>query len=152
MAFAVFVAPATETIHSHPFGLERLSPLVGGPPGGAALGLNRTFWGYTTGSVVGYLNDNVPKGKSVYIHDTAGQAWDMFRRDGRVRSDIHLSGATSAADFALYHHERHMLGQEYQAWVAYGTVRPSYLAGIDGVPVIWVYAKLPVEGSAETKP
>ncbi len=152
VALAVLSAPASETIHSHPFGLSAYTPLVGGAPGAAALGLNRTFWGYTTGSVVGYLNDNVPKGQSVYIHDTAGQAWDMFRRDHRVRGDIHAAGATSSANFTLYHHEKHMLGQEYQTWVAYGTVRPSYVAGIDGVPVIWVYAKPRAEGPRNDKP
>ncbi|MEZ4296779.1 MAG: hypothetical protein R3B70_17565 [Polyangiaceae bacterium] len=41
----------------------------------------------------------------------------------------------------LYHHEMHMQGVEYQNWVAYGTVRPDHVAGLDGVPVIWVYRR-----------
>ena len=45
------------------------------------------------------------------------------------------------ASYALYHHEPHMLGQEYQAWVAFGTTRPDHIAGLDGVPVIWVYRR-----------
>jgi hypothetical protein len=32
-----------------------------------------------------------------------------------------------------------MRGQEFQAWVAYGTVRPTIVGGLDGVPVILVY-------------
>ncbi len=48
-------------------------------------------------------------------------------------------GAVAGADFALYHHEKHMLGQAYQAWVAFGTTSPDHIAGPDGVPVILVY-------------
>jgi hypothetical protein len=32
-----------------------------------------------------------------------------------------------------------MLGQEYQNWLAFSTLRPAYIGGIDGVPVIVVY-------------
>ena len=88
-----------------------------------------------------YLNREVPKNGTVYIHDTAWQAWEMFLRDGRIRKDIRAVGAVHEAQFALYHHEQHMLGQEYQAWVAYGTTTPAHVAGLDGVPVIWVYRR-----------
>jgi len=140
VVFAVaMAAPVVETISSHPFGLSSYTPLVGGAKGGATLGLNRTFWGYTTGSVVEYLNREVPRGGAVYVHDTAWPAWEMLQKDGRLRTDIRGVGAAHDATFALYHHEQHMQGQEYQAWVAYGSVAPSYVAGLDGVPVIWIY-------------
>ncbi|WP_437932169.1 glycosyltransferase family 39 protein [Sorangium sp. So ce291] len=136
---AVVAAPVAETLHAHPWALSSYTPLVGGAPGAATLGLNRTFWGYTTGAVVAYLNEHVPPRGTVYIHDTAGQAWDMLLRDGRLRKDIRGVGAVAGADFALYHHEKHMLGQAYQAWVAFGTTSPDHIAGLDGVPVILVY-------------
>ncbi|WP_437650722.1 ArnT family glycosyltransferase [Sorangium sp. So ce362] len=136
---AVIAAPIAETLHAHPWALSSYTPLVGGAPGGASLGLNRSFWGYTTGAVVDYLNEHVPPRGTVYIHDTAGQAWDMLLRDGRLRKDIRGVGAVADADFALYHHEKHMLGQAYQAWVAFGTTSPDHVAGLDGVPVILVY-------------
>ncbi|WP_437493223.1 glycosyltransferase family 39 protein [Sorangium sp. So ce1014] len=136
---AVVAAPIAETLHAHPWALSSYTPLVGGAPGGASLGLNRSFWGYTTGAVVDYLNEHVPPRGTVYIHDTAGQAWDMLLRDGRLRKDIRGVGAVAGADFALYHHEKHMLGQAYQAWVAFGTTSPEHIAGLDGVPVILVY-------------
>lgn len=146
LAAATFVlialaAPIAETWHSHPWGLSSYTPLVGGAKGGATLGLNRTFWGYATGAVVDYLNREVPRNGAVYLHDTAWQAWDMLLKDGRLRKDIRAAGSVHEAQFALYHHEQHMLGQEYQAWVAYGTVMPDHIAGLDGVPVIWVYRK-----------
>ncbi|TKC90537.1 ArnT family glycosyltransferase [Polyangium fumosum] len=144
-AMALFVvllaAPIAETAGSHPWGLSNYTPLVGGAKGAATLGLNRTFWGYTTGAVVEYLNHEVPKGGTVYVHDTAWPSWEMLQKDGRLRKDIRGVGAVHEADFALYHHEPHMLGQEYQAWVAYGTVQPAHVAGLHGTPVIWIYRR-----------
>ena len=140
---AAIAAPAAETLHAHPWGLSAYTPLAGGAPGAATLGLNRSFWGYTTGAIVPDLNREVPKRGSVYIHDTAGPSWDMLATDGRLRRDIRGVWSVAGADFALYHHEKHMRGQEFQAWVAYGTVRPDIIAGLDGVPVILVY-KAPV--------
>ncbi len=135
----VVAAPLTETVRSHPWGLSSYTPLVGGAAGGASLGLNRTFWGYSTGAVVDFLDREAPPNASVYIHDTAGAAWDMLVRDGRVRRDIRATGQVPGADFSLYQHEKHMLGHEYQSWTSFGTVRPAYVAGLDGVPVIVVY-------------
>ncbi len=138
-AGAVLVAPVVETAHIHPWGLSSYSPLVGGAAGGATLGFNRGFWGYTTGSVAGYLNTTAPRRAGVYLHDTAGSSWDMLIRDGRIRRDIRGVWTVAGADFGLYHHEKHMSGVEYQNWVAFDTTAPDHLAGLDGVPVIWVY-------------
>ena len=135
----VLAAPLTETVRSHPWGLSAYTPLVGGAAGAASLGLNRTFWGYTTGSVAAWLDAEAPRGASVYYHDTASASWDMLQRDGRIRRDIRGTGSVAGADFGLYQHEKHMLGQEYQNWVAFGTLRPAHLDGLDGVPVIVVY-------------
>lgn len=143
LAAMVLVAPVTETVRSHPWGLSSYTPLVGGAAGAATLGLNRSFWGYTTGSVVEWLNREAPQGAKVYVHDTAWPAWQMLRTDGRLRRDIEGVGGLQGADLALYHHEQHMAGQEYQAWVAYGTTQPAHVAGLDGVPVIWIYRRAP---------
>ena len=136
----VLASPVVQTVRSHPWGLSSYTPLVGGAAGAATLGLNRTFWGYTTGAVAGYLNQ-APRGASVFIHDTAGASWDMLVSDGRVRKDLRAAWAVDGSTLALYHHEKHMQGVEYQTWVSYGTVRPDHVAGLDGVPVIWVYRK-----------
>jgi hypothetical protein len=139
LSAAVAVGPVVQTLRVHPWGLTAYTPLVGGAPGAASLGLNRGFWGHTTGSVAPWLNAHVAPRQRVYIHDTAWPAWDMLLRDGRLRRDIQGAGNLVQADFALYHHELHMLGQEYQAWIAYGTAVPVHIDGLDGVPVIWVY-------------
>lgn len=141
-AAIVLVLPGViESARAHPFGLSSYTPLVGGAAGGASLGLNRGFWGHTTGAVTEFLNQNAPRGARVYIHDTAWPAWQMLRRDGRLRDDLRAVGQAGDSDIALYHHELHMQGVEYQEWVALETMAPVYVAGLDGVPVIWVYAR-----------
>jgi hypothetical protein len=145
----VFGAPLVETLHAHPWGLTGYVPLVGGAVGAANLGLNRSFWGYTTGSVVDVLNESVRRGGAVYIHDTAWESWRMLQRDGRIRSDIRGVGSPAGADAALYHHEQHMAGVEYQTWVALGTTTPAAVRGLDGVPIVMVYLR---DGRANSEP
>ncbi|MCC6647145.1 MAG: glycosyltransferase family 39 protein [Polyangiaceae bacterium] len=138
----VCASPVVQTLRAHPWGLSAYTPLVGGAPGAATLGLNRGFWGYTTGSVLDVLN-GLPKGSSVYLHDTAWDSWKMLQRDGRLRGDLRATLAPSGADAALYHHEAHMAGVEQQIWVALGTTTPAAVRGLDGVPIVWVYLKAP---------
>jgi hypothetical protein len=116
-------------------------PIVGGAPGAATLGLNRSFWGYTTGSVVPYLNESVGRGERVFLHDTAFDSFRMLQRDGRLRGDIKAWGVVSGSKFALYHHEQHMARVEYMIWVDYGTTTPAHVATFDGVPMVWVYRR-----------
>jgi 4-amino-4-deoxy-L-arabinose transferase-like glycosyltransferase len=138
---AVLAGPIVITLRSHPWGLSAYTPLVGGAPGAASLGLNRTFWGYTTGSVQEFLNQHAPRGASVFVHDTALQSWEMMVRDGRLRADLRGTLSIEGSSLAIYHHEPHMSRVEYQIWRAYGTVQPAYVGAHDGVPVVWVYAR-----------
>lgn len=141
LAASVTAAPVAIGLGSHPWGLSAYTPLVGGAPGAATLGLNRTFWGYTTGAVQDFLNQRAPQGASVFIHDTAMQSWEQMQRDGRIRGDLRVGWTPAQSSFALYHHEPHMLRVEYQIWVDYGTVAPVHVGTHDGVPVIWVYER-----------
>ncbi len=137
---AVLAAPLAETIHSHPWGLSNYTPLVGGAPGAASLGLNRQFWGFTTGAVTDWLNEHVQPGQSVFIHDTAWESWDMLHRDGRLLPRVQGAWTIPSSAVALYQHEEHMEGVEYQIWSAYGTSSPAHIGVYDGVPIIYVYA------------
>ncbi len=138
LAVSVLVGPIVMTLHAHPWGLSAYMPIVGGTPGGASLGLNRSFWGYTTGAVQGFINARAPVGASVYIHDTAMDSWNRMQRDGRLRADLVGSLNLSSTDVALLHDEQHMARVEYQIWVDYGTVSPSKIGANDGVPIVWV--------------
>jgi 4-amino-4-deoxy-L-arabinose transferase-like glycosyltransferase len=141
LAATVLAAPTVMTLHAHPWGLSAYTPLVGGTPGGASLGLNRSFWGYTTGAVQGFINAHAPRNASVYVHDTAMDSWNRLQRDGRIRKDLNGSLSLSSTDIGVYHHEQHMARVEYQYWVDYGTVAPATIGANDGVPIVWVYQR-----------
>jgi 4-amino-4-deoxy-L-arabinose transferase-like glycosyltransferase len=137
---ALVIAPSlTQTWHSHPFGLSQYTPLAGGTPGAADLGMNRQFWGFTTGSVLPFFNRRVPPGGSVFIHDTAWPSWEMLQADGRARPDIRVVWEVQPADYAIVHHELHMMEVDAQIWTAYGQARLAHVVTHDGVPIVSVY-------------
>jgi hypothetical protein len=114
---------------------------VGGASGAATLGLNRQFWGFTTGAVTEWLNEHVASGQTVYLHDTAGDSWDMLHRDGRLLPHVQAAWSIGGSTFALYHHEEHMETVEYHIWTAYGTSSPVHIGTYDGVPIIYIYGR-----------
>lgn len=128
-----------QTTHSHPFALSHYTPVAGGPPGAADLGMNRQFWGFTTGSLAPWLRTRLPHGGSVWLCDTTPGAWAMLQADGIVPRNIRATASMHDADLVLVHHEPHFKEVDYQAWVAFGGVRPVHVLRYDGVPIISVY-------------
>jgi len=140
LASVILLAPSlVETIHSHPFGLSHYTALAGGVPGAADFGMNRQFWGFTTGSLVPYLRQVMPNGGSVWICDTTWGAWNMLQRDGLLPRNIRAAASIDQADFVLVHYENHFVEVDFQAWVAQGSVQPVHVLTYDGVPIITVY-------------
>ena len=137
----VLLGPLLMTLHSTPWGLSFYTPLVGGAPGAASLGLNRTFWGYTTGALQGEINQRAPERSNVFVHDTALSSWEMLRADHRVRSDLRGTLSLPGSALALFHHEPHMRRVEYQTWVEYGHAAPVAVKTFEGVPIVWLYAR-----------
>jgi hypothetical protein len=137
---ALLLAPAAaETMHSHPFGLSHYTMPAGGVPGAADYGMNRQFWGFTTGSLVDFFHERMPEGGTVWICDTTWTAFEMLHRDGRLDPRIRPSGDMVSADYAIVHHEHHFVEVDYQIWAAFGSPRPVYVLTYDGVPIISVY-------------
>jgi len=124
-----------------PYGLSTYTAVVGGTRGAATMGLNRTFWGYTTLSLAPAIREAAPKGARIYVHDTALQAFAMHQRDGTFPRNLRPTLNIADSELALYHHEPHMRRVEYQIWEAYGTTSPIAVATTDGVPVAWLYAR-----------
>src|SRR5690606_8588933 len=112
---------------------------AGGVPGAADHGMNRQFWGFTTGSVVEFLRERLPDGGSVFLGDTTTTAFDMLKRDGRLPRNIRAAANLSEADLVLVHHEDHMAEIDFQAWQAFGSVQPVRVLTYDGVPIISIY-------------
>jgi 4-amino-4-deoxy-L-arabinose transferase-like glycosyltransferase len=142
LAASVLVGPLAVTAHAGSFGLSAYVPLVGGSAGGADLGLNRSFWGYTTQDAASeYLNANAPRGASVFISDTTWDAWQRMQQEGRIRADLRAAGSPSDSQFALVQHELHMNEVDYSIWEAYGTTVPVYVVTHDGVPMVSIYKR-----------
>lgn len=137
---ALLLAPGfVETQHSHPFGLAHYTSLAGFTPGAATYGMNRQFWGYTTGSLTEFFDEHLPEGGRIWICDTLGESFEMLKRDGRLSPQIHAAFSMADADYAIVHHEHHFAEVDAQAWVAYGSAKPVYVLTHDGVPIISVY-------------
>jgi 4-amino-4-deoxy-L-arabinose transferase-like glycosyltransferase len=129
------------TEHSHPFGLSTYVPFVGGTAGGADLGLNRQFWGFTTQSLAPYFEEKAPRGATVYIMDTAWASWQRMIDEGRLRRDLRGVGSPAEALFSIVHHEQHMNEVDYNIWTEYGQPNPDHVLLHDGVPIISVYRR-----------
>jgi hypothetical protein len=140
-----FVPAAIETAHSHPYGLSHYNALAGGPPGGADLGMNRQFWGYSVRGLLPWFNETLPRGSKIYLHDWNEDAYQMYLRDGQLRPDLQATDlempGIRASDTALVIHEKHFNKYEYMIWDAYGTVRPVRALTFDGVPLVTVYRR-----------
>lgn len=141
VGLAVVAGPLAMTAGSHPWGLTAYTPLVGGAPGAASLGLNRTFWGTATGAVQGSVNALTPPEGRVYVHDTALQSFALLREDGRLRADLRGTLDIAGSELQLFHHEPHMSRVEHQIWVTHGTVAPAVVGAYQGVPVVWLYTR-----------
>ncbi len=142
----VAVAPAAvETARSEPYGLSHYNALAGGAPGGADLGMNRQFWGYSVAGLLRWFDDTLPKNAKIYTHDWNDDAFEMYLRDRRLRADLTATPleepGVHASDTALVIHELHFNKYEYMIWDEYKTVQPANVLTLDGVPLVTVYAR-----------
>ncbi|MCP4446288.1 MAG: hypothetical protein GY811_13225 [Myxococcales bacterium] len=135
-----------ETSHAHPYSLSHYNALAGGAAGGADLGMNRQFWGYSARGVVPYVNQFAKGDVSapVYTHD-ASSAWDRYRREGLLLGGLPNAGREKAgirkSKIAFVVHEKHFARHDYLVWEAYKKVQPSFVLLYDGVPIISVYVR-----------
>ena len=135
------VGPYAVTRHSHPFGLSSYVPFVGGTAGGADLGLNRQFWGFTTESLGPWFEQNTKPGDTVYIMDTSWPSWQRLVDEKRVPPWLRGVGSPAEAEISIVHHEQHINEVDYNIWTEYGSDAPEYVLTHDGVPIISVYRR-----------
>lgn len=145
LPLCVAVPGALNTIQTHPFQLSQYNALAGGPAGGADLGLNRQFWGYSTRQILPWMNETLSKQANVYFHDTIYSAYGAYLRDGLLRPDIRYSGmerpAIEQSDAAITIHELHFNKYDYWIWESYGSPIPTKVLTLDGVPLISAYRR-----------
>lgn len=137
---AVMLLPAlVETVHSHPFALSHYGFAAGFVPGAADRGMNRQFWGFTTGSLGDFFYDALPDGGRVYVCDMTHAAFVMLADDGLLPANIQPTADIATADYAIVHHEHHFAEVDHQIWTLYGSAAPAHVLRYDGVPIISVY-------------
>ncbi|HEY0711735.1 MAG TPA: glycosyltransferase family 39 protein, partial [Polyangia bacterium] len=82
---AVVCLPAVlETRRSHPDGLSHYNLIAGGFAGGASLGMNRQFWGYSVLPILDWFGRQVPPSRATYWHDVLYESVLAYVRDGRI--------------------------------------------------------------------
>jgi 4-amino-4-deoxy-L-arabinose transferase-like glycosyltransferase len=138
---ACFLGPFVVTAHSHPFGLSTYVPFAGGVAGGADLGLNRQFWGFTTESLDPWFREHTHPGTTVYFMDTAWPSWSQMVEEKRIPPWLRGVGSPAEAEISIVHHEQHMNEVDYNIWTEYGSSTPVYVLTHDGVPIITVYGR-----------
>jgi hypothetical protein len=139
-------APAlAETRRSHPDGLSHYNLLAGGFAGGASLGMNRQFWGYSVLPMLPWLVDQLPHPRNVYWHDVLHDAIVMYTRDGRLPAGVGNTGvgedAIARSNLGLLIHEKHFALYEGVFWTNYGTTKPAYVRTREGVPLVTAYLR-----------
>ncbi len=145
MSFVVGAAFA-ETRHAQPYALSHYNALAGGAPGGASLGMNRQFWGYSARGVLPFINQfkDAEIATPVYTHD-ASPAWGRYRAEGHLAPKLpnagHEKSGIRKSKIAFVVHERHFARHDYLIWEAYGKVQPSFVLLYDGVPLVSVYVR-----------
>ena len=85
-------AAIVETQRSHPDGLGHYNMIAGGFAGGASLGMNRQFWGYSVLPMLPDLDARVPENRALYWHDVLPDAISMYKRDGRLSLGVGDTG------------------------------------------------------------
>ena len=134
-----------ETQRSHPDGLGHYNLLAGGFAGGASLGMNRQFWGYSVLPVLPWMVAHRPPSNRIYWHDVLHDAIIMYAREGRLPLGIGDVGVgeplVAQSDLGLVILEKHFAVYEYLHWAAYQTTQPSQVYAHEGVPFVVVYQR-----------
>ncbi|HSO31991.1 MAG TPA: glycosyltransferase family 39 protein [Labilithrix sp.] len=141
VVLACFGGAFATTVHSHPFGLSAYVPIVGGTAGGADLGLNRQFWGFTTESLGPWLAENAKPGETLYFMDTAWPSWQRLIAEKRIPESLRGVSSPAEAELSIVHHEQHINEVDYNIWTEYRSSTPAYVLTHDGVPIITVYRR-----------
>jgi hypothetical protein len=139
-------APAVaETRRSHPDGIGFYNLLAGGFAGGASLGMNRQFWGYSVLPLLPWMIEHRPASNRIYWHDVLHDALIMYTRDGRLPLGMGDVGVgeqvVEQSDLGIVIIEKHFTVYEGLLWRAYGTTQPSVVYTHEGVPFVVGYER-----------
>jgi hypothetical protein len=144
LAVLVCVPAVVETNRSHPYGLSHYNLIAGGFAGGASLGMNRQFWGYSPRGLLAWMNRTFERGARLYPHDMNSDTIAAYKRDHLMRQDIVdvfqlEEPGMRLSNWALVIHEQHFNRYDPALWEIYGTLQPAQVLAVEGVPLVTVY-------------
>jgi hypothetical protein len=145
LAVAVCLPSVVETQRSHPDGLSHYNLLAGGFAGGASLGMNRQFWGYSVAPMLDRIDRDPASKGTMYWHDVIHDALSMYKREGRLSMSVGDTGfgeeGIRRSQLGILFHEKHWAIYEGWFWEIYGTTRPEFVRAREGVPLVTVYRR-----------
>ncbi|OIP31161.1 MAG: hypothetical protein AUK47_23020 [Deltaproteobacteria bacterium CG2_30_63_29] len=137
----VLLYPAfRETYHSNPNGTAYYNELMGGYVGAADEAMQRQFWGYSARQGLDWLNAHADQNSLVHFHDTIAYAVDMYKEEGLLREDIRNGWSLESSQYVMFHQEHAFYPFLFEIWATYKTQSPVFVASVDGVPVLSIYA------------
>ena len=145
LAALVCLPAVVETRRSHPDGLSHYNLLAGGFAGGATLGMNRQFWGYSVLPVLDVINRDTVANRAMYWHDVIHDALAMYKRDGRLAMSVGDTGfgeeALRRSQLGILFYEKHWAIYEGWFWDSYRTTKPVLVREREGVPLVTMYRR-----------
>jgi hypothetical protein len=145
LAVLLCLPAVAETQRSHPDGTGHYNLLAGGFTGGASLGMNRQFWGYSVLPLLPWMKAHRPSSNRIYWHDVLHDAVLMYVRDGRLPLGIGDVGVgeplVAQADLGIVILEKHFAVYDYLHWESYQTTQPAQVYAREGVPFVVAYQR-----------
>ena len=141
VALAVVVPGVLGIRLVHPYGIGFYNELIGSVRGAAQHGMLRNFWGYTSRGNLDTLDREAEPAANVYFHDTNVESFEMYRREGRLRSDLRYASSLDGASWALCDQQRAYGAAEYAVWNDWGATRPRAGVYVDEVPMNLLYRR-----------
>jgi hypothetical protein len=125
---------------SHPDGIGFYNELAGGIRGGAALGMQRSFWGGVNRPVLGPLA-SLPPGSRAYFDHMNYDAFVMYQREGTLPQQLLFDNTPVGAQGATVFEDREGYPtSDDGVWSALGT-KPAEGVYVDEVTFVELYLK-----------
>ena len=119
-----------------PTPLAYFSPIVGGPPGAAALGMEPTyFWDGLTDDAIAFLNENTPPGRQVKF-SSFPTSWFYLKQSGKLRAPIWPIDPGVPRWYVLQNRPGSWSDFDREL---FRTARPAYQVTKFGVPLVLIY-------------
>lgn len=126
--------------HTHPNGIGYYNELAGGVRGGAALGMQRGFWGYMQHPLVFDLTERTKGRGRVFFNRANYDSYRMYRREGAFPRTVYYGNDAKGAQVGFHFEQPEHGEKEGEIWSSIGT-RPVGGVYQDNVTLIQVYER-----------